>query len=68
MKVKSGQTVESIEHTRREGDDGVGEKCMRERELINERGNEDDWKGGLMNGMERDVSLLRLENSPDVRE
>ena len=31
-------------------------------------GNEDDWKGGLMNGMERDVSLLRLENSPDVRD
>ncbi len=31
-------------------------------------GNEDDWKGGLMNGMERVVSLLRLENSPDVRE
>ena len=25
-------------------------------------------KGGLMNGMERVVSLLRLENSPDVRD
>ena len=36
--------------------------------MIDERGNEDDWKGGLMNGMERDASLLRLENSPDVRE
>ena len=51
--VKSGQTVESIENTRREGGDGVGMK-------LNERGN---WlikwkmniieKGGLMNGKER---------------
>ena len=30
--VKTGQTVESIEHTRREGGDGVGVK-------LNERGN-----------------------------
>ena len=30
--VKSGQAVESIEHTRREGGDGVGGK-------LNERGN-----------------------------
>ena len=30
--VKSGQTVESIKHTRREGGDGVGVK-------LNERGN-----------------------------
>ena len=30
--VKTGQTVESIEHTRREGGDGVGVK-------FNERGN-----------------------------
>ena len=28
--VKSGQTVESIENTRREGGDGVGVKRMRE--------------------------------------
>ena len=32
VKVKSVQTVESIEHTRREGGDGVGVK-------FNERGN-----------------------------
>ena len=41
---------------------------MRERELIDEMINEYDLKGGLMNGMERVVSLLRFENSPDVRE
>ena len=28
--IKSCQTVESIEHIRREGGDGVGVKCMRE--------------------------------------
>ena len=67
VKVKTGQTVESIEHTRREGGDGVGVKCMREG-IDCWKGNEDDWKGGLMNVMERVVSLLRLENSPDVRE
>ena len=37
--VKTGQTVESIEHTRREGGDGVGVK-INEKELIDERENE----------------------------
>ena len=45
--VKTGQTVESIENTRREGGDGVEAK---------------------MNEKEREVSLLRFENSPDGRE
>ena len=52
--VKSGQTVESIKHTRREGGDGVGVK-------MNERGNllmkgemNIIEKGGLMNGKERE--------------
>ena len=36
--------------------------------LLMKGGNEDDWEERLMNGMERVVSLLRLENSPDVRE
>ena len=40
---------------------------MRE-EVIDERENEGYWKGELMNRMKRVVSLLRLENSPDVRE
>ena len=47
VKVKSGQTGQSIEHTRREGGDGVEVKCMRERELIDEKGNEDDWWKGI---------------------
>ena len=42
--VKTGQTVESIEHTRREGGDGVGVK-------LNERGN---WlMKGKMNTIEK---------------
>ena len=63
VKVKSGQTVESIEQTRREeGDEVVLKRGLRE-------GIEDDWKRGIdeWDG-ERFVSLLRLENSPDVRE
>ena len=40
---------------------------MRE-ELIYERGNEHHWKGGLMNGKERELSLLRFEISPDGRD
>ena len=45
IKVKTGQTVESIEHTRREGGDGVGVKLNERGNLLMKWGNEDDWKG-----------------------
>ena len=66
--VKTGQTVESIEHTRREGGDGVGMKLNERRNLLMKRKMNISEKGGLMNGKEREVSLLRFENSPDGRE
>ncbi len=65
--VKKVQTVESIENTRRERGDGVGIKRMRG-ELIDKREKNNIEKGGLMNGKEREVILLRLENRPDGRE
>ena len=65
---KTGQTGESIENTRMEGGDGVVLELNEiENRLIKGEMNIIE-KGGLMNGKERKVSLLRFENSPNGRE
>ena len=52
--VKTGQTVEFIEKTRRKGGDGVVVKRMKERELIDKREMNiiekgiDEWEGEII--------------------
>ena len=65
--VKTGQTVESIENTRRERGDGIGMNMNERGKLLIKGKRTSLKKEGLVNG-KRELSLLRFENRPDGRE